>query len=375
MPIGETLQIVQIGDVTINHHASPAQESRLRTKGKAEEMLDSYRVLLPHAPMVSEVREHRIDAILYATYQRSTTHLMRSIERLLNRVTDIIAVEVLGVGATTWMQPTVIQPMHELAMWYHKRGRIVDLTPKSENAQSIELRIELEAYSYWQPLNPAIWYAATRDLANVSTNQRTTFASAEIVALPTVEKFFDFHRPLSFQKKIYSDTSFHYDPAYFTELTNQEDDELPRTRYTSDWFAGNQDYTIIVDRERWSASPLSIHLFKNLVTPAPVTMEIEVTHESDIWSRQTDTTTIDVAAVDTAVTDAGFTLADTDILVVGDIDGYACVMRAGTILTYCADAVTRTGGSWSGQIYPGTNELHINTDGATHAQHHIFRRL
>lgn len=375
MPFGETLQIVQIGDITINHHASPEQESRIRTNGKAEQALDSYRAFLPHAPLVAEVREYRIDAILYTTYQRSLSHLMRSLETLSNRVTDIIAVEIIGVGSPTWMQPPVIQPMHELALWLHKRGRITDLTPKTESTQSIELRIELETFAYWMPLNPAIWYAATRDIAVPNRNQRSTFASTEISSLPTVEKFYDFRRPLSFQKKIYADNAFHYDPDYFTELTNQQDDELPRTRYTSNWYTGNNDYTIEVDRERWSASPLSIYLFKNLVTPAPTTITIEITHEADIWSQQTDTTTIDVTAVDDAVTAAGFTLVDTDILVVGDVDGSAFVIRNGTILTYCADAITRTGGSWNGQIYGGTNQLHFDPDGATHAQHHIFRRL
>lgn len=374
MPVGEVLNIVQIGDVAINHHAQPYPESRIRTGGKAEQMLDSYRVLLPHNPMVAEVREYRIEATIYATYQRSTSHLMRSLERLVNRVTDIISVEVLGPAHSNWMQPTVIQPNREYAMWYHNRGRMSELTPKSENAASIELRIELETFSYWQPLNPAIWYPVARALASPGTNERTAFASYEIADFPRVESFFDFHRPVAFQKKIYADTSFHYDPAYFTELTAQQDDDLPRTRYTSDWFTNNQDHTVIVDAERWSAPPLSLYLFKDLVT-AGTTITIEVTHESDIWSRQTDTTTIDIAAVDTAVDDAGFTLSDSDILVVGDVDGFAFVIRAGTILTYVANAITRTGGAWPAQIYPGTNEIHIDADGSTHAQHHIFRRL
>jgi hypothetical protein len=374
MPVGEVLNIVQIGDVAIQQHAAPYPESRLRTKGKAEQMLDSYRILLPHNPTIPEVREYRIDAVIYASYQRSTSHLYHSLMRLLNRVTDIIGLEIIGVGNSNWMQPPVIQPNREYSMWYHNRGRITDLTPKTENAQSIELRIEMETYTFWHPLNPALWYAATRDLASPAVNQRVTFASDEISSLPRAEKFYDSHRPMSFQKKIYADTSFHYDPDYFLELTAQQDDDLPRTRYTSDWFTNNQDHTIIIDRERWNAAPLSIYLFKDLVA-AGTTITIEIIHEADIWSRQTDTVTIDIAAVDTAVDDAGFTLVDTDILVVGDVDGFAFVVRAGTILTYVADAVTRTGGAWPGQLYPGTNEIHIDADGSTHAQHHIYRRL
>lgn len=373
MPVGEVLNIVQLGDVAIQQHAAPYPESRLRTKGKAEQALDSYRVILPHNPGIPEVREYRIETVIYASYQRSTSHLYHSLMRLLNRVTDIIGLEIIGPGHTNWMQPPVIQPDREYSMWYHNRGRITDLSPKSENAQSLELRIELETYSFWQPLNPAIWYAATRDVAVPAFNERAAFSSSEISDLPRAERFYDSHHPMAFQKKIYADTSFHYNPTYFTELTAQQDDDLPRTRYTADWDGGNY-HAIFVDPERWSASPLSIYLFQNLVTVG-TSFNIEVTHEGDIWSRHTDNTEIDFDELDAAVTDAGFTLLDTDILVIGDVDGHAFMLRDGAFLCHVASAMYRTGGAWPGQLYPGLNEVNIHADGSSHAQHHIFRRL
>ena len=150
------------------------------------------------------------------------------------------------------------------------------------------------------------------------------------------------------------------------------DSDLPQVRYATDWALDTAiRHRVNVDKLRWSADPLSLYLFKNLTGATTVTIEVE--HDDGDWRRSTTTTTITVSTISAAMTAAGYTLADTDILVLGHVTNGAFIMRDGSPLLYVADLISRDDGDYFGQIYRGNNIIKVR--GATFAQHHVFRRI
>jgi hypothetical protein len=372
MATTDPLQLVQIGDIALYGHLAEMPLPELAARGGGEELLDSYRVLIPHAPNVVESRKWTIKLEVYAAHGRSRAQLINQLSGLINRVTDFIAVEFIDNDSDALDRYPRFAASGTSALWLHNRGRIRDVQADGDGTNH-DVRLSLELFTFWQPLNPAIWVMKRRNEALPRIFRQASFNPDEdIVALPEPKTFFQLDVPYSFQKRIYEDQGFHYDPAYFIALVAQHDHDLPIVRYASDWQVdiANAHY-IQVDKARWSAPPLSLYLFKNMTSASEFTIRVE--HEHEVWDIQETITSIDVAAIDSAMTDAGYTLLDTDILVVGDVENGAFILRDGVQLIHVADAISRSGGDWPGQIQPGYNIVTVR--GGTFAQHHTFRRF
>ncbi len=368
----DSLQLVQVGDLALYGHLTESEMPDLEARGQGEELLGSYRTLIPHAPMVVETRKWNIRGVVYATHGRSRAQIINQLNALANRITDVIAVEFIDNDSDALAPYPKFAASGTGALWLHNRGRIRDISIGGEGV-NLDLRISLELFAFWQALNPAIWIMKRRNEAVPRLFRKAAFnPESDIVALPEAKTFFQQDVPYSFQKRIYEDQTFHYDPDYFMALQAQHDRDLPVLRYASDWDVSVATaHHIFIDKARWSAPPLSIYLFKNMTSASTFTIRVE--YESEIWELAEQTTSIDVSAIDTAMTDEGYTLADTDILVVGDVENGAFILRDGEKLLHVADAVSRSGGDWAGQLQPGYNI--VTVQGGTYAQHHVYRRL
>jgi hypothetical protein len=126
---------------------------------------------------------------------------------------------------------------------------------------------------------------------------------------------------------------------------------------------------------RWSAPPTSLYIFKdfkNLTTTA----RLDITRQ-EVFRTLEESVTIDWGDVNDLADDAGVAIAPLrDIFVLGDIRGFACVMRAGEVLFYAASAIRYTGlGDFPAMLSPGTNIVFAQPEKAVLAQHHYYRRL
>lgn len=372
MATTDALQLVQIGDVALYGHINENALPSVDSLGSADEGLDSYRVIIPHAPLVVKVRKWAVRGVLYASHGRSRAQIINQLQALTNRVTDVIAVEFIDNDSDTLDPYPKFAATGTTALWLHNRGRIVSLDIDGKGI-NLDFQINLELFSFWQPLNPAIWIMKRRTESMPRFFRKAAFESnKDIVALPEPKTFFQLEVPYSFQKRIYENQGFHYEPEYFLALQAQHDRDLPLVRYASDWQVSvATGHDIFIDKARWSAPPLSVYLFKELTSAT--TIEIIVESESGVWEISEIISSIDVSVIQDAMIDSGYSLVDSDILVVGDVEHGAFILRDGETLIHVADAVSRTGGSWAGQLQPGQNLVKVH--GAMYAQHHVFRRL
>jgi hypothetical protein len=368
------IQIVQLGDVSLHLHHQEWHGERIKARGKAEELLDSYRVALPNLPVVPDVREVSLKAVLYGDGGRTASQLSHLLKGMLGRQIDIIGVEVVMNQVDIAWTGCACCHCPPAVLWLHTRGRITDINIESDDYHSYTVELDLEFNSYWKPLNPVLWHYERRDLAKPFKNRgiAPTLPLTQVLPYPALEDFFRHEQYMVWQKTVYSNTGWHYDPQYFVALHSFDDTVLPALRYTHDWRTGPVWNRVLIDRQRWSASPISVYVFKNLVGVPEISITIE--HEDDIFQVSSDTVTVDMSIVNILMTDASYTLQNTDWIVLGDVEQQpGFVMRNGSILIPIASAVQRSGGAWAGQLQPGLNRIRIA--GGQFAQHHIFRRL
>ena len=368
--------IVQIGDVAIHMHIDKWHGNEADAQGKTKGLLNSYRVVMPNAPMLPDVREMNLDVVIFAENGRSVSNLRQLLSGLLGQVTDIFAYEAIGCADDVW--PCCCHGYYE-TIWLKTLGRIDDFRFNSADFRHLTASLSLSIFSYWMPFSTVVWKHGARDIVDSIygpvENISAPYAD-HIDAYPGAETWFRTQQPRSWYRKRSVSTAYNYDPAYGYALYTVHDPNLPDLRYASDWDGNAEQHVVSVNRKRWSAPPLSIYMFKGYETYDTDTLTIEVMQSIDIWDRDTFTTTIDVSIVDDLVTDAGETLAATDIIVVGDVKRLpGFVIRGDTIITPIGDAVTRDGGAWPGQLVPGMNKVTADPDGGQFGQHHIFRTL
>lgn len=361
------MMIVQLGDVAVHQHLTQFERAKLSIKGKAQDLLFSNTILLPSNSGI-EPRKLKIEGVIYADYGRSRSQMGNHLRSLINRPIDVIGAQFLHGQMDTHRSNGYIASVHDVVMWVRNSAIITDFELTNDEGV-MEFEAKLMLAGHWQPLCPAEWQMIPRQEAQPSFFEKSSFEVDDINPLPSAGIFFQDEQPYSFHKRHYLDTGHHYDPTYFLALTAHHDDDLPLVRYASGWDdSPSRFHYVTVDKLRWSVDPVCLYLFKNLTGATTIT--VEITHDAG-WSRVMDTTTIDVGAIFSAMTTAGYVLVDSDILVMGTVSGGAFVQRNGVILVYVADSITRTGGTIPGQVYRGDNIIKIR--GATYAQHHIFR--
>lgn len=370
MPNYDSLMLVQMGDVSIHGHQTEHSRPELTSRGKAEEMLLSNKVLLPSRAGV-KARSLDVEGVVYASHGRSRAQMVNHIESLFDRTVDVIACEFLQGGFDSPAGNGYYPVVNNAVLWLHSVAHISEISISDDN-DSMEFKAELTLDSFWQALSPAEWFTIRRNESRPQLYEKASFEIDDINPLPSADTFFQDEQPFSFHKRFYLDTSYHFDPTYFVALSDYHDDDVPDVRYTSDWMiTESRLHNITVDKLRWSGDPLSVYFFKNLTSASTVT--IDVTHDDGMWRRATTRTSFDATAIDSAMTSAGFTLVDSDILAIGHISGSATVIRNDINILNVADLISRDGGNSFGQIYRGDNVVKVR--GATYAAHHIFRRF
>jgi len=373
--------IAQIGDLPLHMHLSEWHGRELSAQGKSYELTTSYRAAIAHNPYIPEMQDVSLKVVIYAVHGLSVSHLRNLLERLLGRHLDIFAYEMIGCQDDFGY--CCCQYGYADLLWLKTVGRLTDVRLNSSDFRFLTGRIDLELHSYWTPVSTAIWKIGSKDYATPAFTDDETIAAPyedHITPYPGPEKWLRTKTLQSWYSLRPVDRSFVYDPDYGVALCNKHDPNLPRCRYASTWAVcpgGNPpSYAVFATQPRWSAPPSSLYMFKGFENGDTDLLTIEVRREDEIWDIAQTTTTIDVGEIDDLMTTAGYTLATTDVIVVGDVlqqPGF--VLRAGEKLVFIGSAVTRDGGMWPGQLAPGYNRIVIDSSDGYHAQHHVFRSL
>lgn len=369
-------QLYQIGDVVLHGHNRSGQSQSYAARGQSVELVDTYKMLSSVSAHKTTIRSDTADILLFSNGVFSASQIAELLKRQIGVFTDVIAY------VYTTREQAMAQDCGCLLcgccpcniMWLHNVGVLKSITiaPVDYNTYSAQLTFEL--HSYWKPLSPLLWsyrgLGVSRNFAEKNFNINTY----PLMNYPTCANFFT--GCIQFYRQHYKNIEdFIYNADLQSEILCNESlpSGYPFIGYTRTWGTFASTHVIHAHAEYWSAPPMSIYTFRKFVndtSQATILISREEANRS-IESR----TTINFARVNNLADDNGVTLIASDELRVGDVDGFAHVMRDGEIILYCAEVINRTDGDFPGYLTPGTNRVAIDPKGTEFWHYHLFRSL
>ena len=354
--------LFQIGNVNLLGHLEPGLEHDWKAIGKTTSAIDSPAVIRPASRFLTKPRSFSIKVIAYNDEFRTKDMLYQQLINITGQDTDIIAYDDLSTTVDFSRNPlSQLQYNNSELLWLQSRGQIREVK-HSQKGQTHEFDLKIETDPYWTPLNNILWTLLESSGGhNHYLNQQSLSAPFSPTLFPmagALTRMFK-QRPEMFHKTMMTNWSDQFDPDWYETLIKRPS-TLPTLGNYTDWSTDTvQIVTLFVDRDTWSIPPKTIYVFKDL--PATGTISISVERETALWDTETITSTIDLATLDTAISDAGYTTLATDKLIVGDTHWMpGVVLRDTSKITQIADAVSRDGGAWLGQLMPGNNRITIS---------------
>lgn len=369
-------QLYQIGDVVLHAHHRSGQSQSYQSRGQSVELVDTYRILTSVSAHKTTIRQDTADILLFSNGVYGASQILELLKRQIGVFTDVIGY----VDVTRY--PAIVNDCGCLQcgccpcniMWLHNTGRLVNINASAVDNNTYSVQLTFELHSYWKPLNRLLWTKRGLGLSrNFATHRFDDTLDDRVMQYPTCDSFFD--NCIQFYKQQYTNiNSFIYDPFWQKELLCANlPNGYPEIGYATYWGTGTSQAMVHVDQRYWSAPPLSIYSFRKidgLTTSARIRISREEANRV-IGSF----VNINFDRINTLATTNGYTLTANDVLRVGDVDGFAHVMRSNEIIFYCAEAINRNDGDYPGYITPGTNRIYINPRGAEYWQYHLYRSL
>lgn len=373
--IGQRM-IYQIGDVVLHGHHRSGQTQNYQARGASVELVDTYRVLTSVSPHKTSIRRETSDILLFSNGVFGASQIAELLKRQVGVFTDIIS----------YTNITREVPLaHDCGcaicgccpcniLWLHNAGvlKSINVTPVDINIYSATLEFEL--HTYWKPLNRLLWTKRGLGLSrNFNQYSFNDSLDEKVLQYPTCDTFNT--GCIQFYKQHYQNlNNFIYDPYWQLELLCQSlPNSYPMIGSATYWGVGNSTKMVHENQMYWSAPPLSIYTFRKVQNKDGL---VEILINREEANRAIDSvTTINLERVNNLADNNGVTLIASDELRVGDVDGFAHIMRDGEIILYCAEAVNRSEGDFPGYLSPGTNRIQIDPQNTEYWQYHLFRSL
>lgn len=368
--------VYQIGDVVLHAHHRGGQSQTWQARGQSVELVDTYKVLTSVSGHKSTIRSETMDILLFSNGIFSPSQTAELLKRELGVFTDVISYVYTTREAAIANDCGCLQcgccPCN--IMWLHNVGVLkgINIQPVDLNMYSAQLTFEL--HSYWKPLSTFMWrqggLGVSRNLAEIEYRASTY----ELMNYPTCDNFYT--GCIQFYRNHYRDIQdFIYDADLQSEILCGDTlpNAYPSIGYARSWGTYESTFMIREDPEYWSAPPLSIYTFRKIQNKTG-TMRILVSREEANRSIESRTT-INLDRINNLASLNGITLIANDELKVGDVDGFAHIMRDGIVILYCAEAVNKNDGDFPGYLTPGTNRVKIYPEGTEYWHYHLFRSL
>lgn len=369
--------IYQIGDVVLHAHHKAPQTQQFQARGSSAELQDTYRTLTSTSEHKTSIRTDTAEVLLFSNGVFSPAHTVEILKSQIGVFQDIISY----VYTTPEQAPEGLGCDCALCgccpcqlLWLHNTGVLKSISVQLAEEDFYSATLTFELNSYWQPLNRLLWMTGSIGVSHPSV-KRSFYDELNnenlFMDYPTCDSIEGVC--MQFYKRNYNDLRFFYDPFWQVQMNCNLPIDHPEIGFARDWSSRDANPVIHIHKWLWSAPPLSIYSFRG-IHRLSTKAQIRITRQEanrEIIGR----TTVNFERINNIAANAGITLVGTDILRVGDVEGFAHVIRDGKILLYVADAVNRTNGDFPGYLSPGTNSVYINPKGANHAHCHIFRSV
>lgn len=369
--------LYQIGDVVLHAHHRSQQSRQFQARGTSVELVDTYKVLTSTSAHKTSIRRETADILLYSNGVFSPSQQGRLLERQVGVFTDVFSY------VYTTREPALANdcgcalcgccPCN--IMFLHNVGRLVSVNIQPASPDFYAATLEFELHSYWKPINTLLWSQGGLGLSRPfnKLDFDDIAIDSKVMQLPTCDTLFT--ACIQFYKKQFISLDFMNDPYWLGEFICRTPQNYPAIGFIRDWSNGTSTSHVVEEQIYWSAPPLSMYMFRHL----PI-----LTSQADIYIVRQEANrsieshvTINFERVNNLASDNGITLLASDVLKVGDVDGFAHVYRRQTeeIILYCAEAINYNDGDFPGYLTPGTNTVYINPRGAEYAQFHLYRSL
>lgn len=234
--------------------------------------------------------------------------------------------------------------------------------PMSTDIMSVDIELTLDPF--WYPMNKYVWEYDWK--GSQSDSYRTLTDLDEGSVPPFVPQY---GSALVFRKKKYENDFILYNPSLWPDMFNAFE-ALGRNWREAD----NFQYRVSPARWAWPAPPTSMYMFTGL----PVLGEISIQVESEVtpFTTETNTATLDLAALNTLLSPGS--LLPSDIVVVTDghmSPGY--ILRDGAPLVISDQIVTPDwlyGTTYPAEMLGVDNKVRFTTpDDVQAAYLHVYR--
>jgi hypothetical protein len=322
------LEIVQLADVPIRGLWSdiyPYDED-VRAYHDSEGLSNDGAAAFPDSQFSVRLTERELEVTLfheqdgYATYMR--------LKNLVGKPIDVIGIYELKLDCSID------------AFWLHSRGRIERVRARPNDSEHYKINIEIALLGSWSPLNRLIWEYVDEDTSALFEETPPVSPSLSLMnPYPTWEEYllektnsrlwYWRQRPERFESM--------YDPDFWSLVVRYLPSGFHSIGENIEWNTQRVLNTVWQDNTLFNARPLTFYALRGL--DPDFNVEIIVTRETELGG--VETVTIDTDTLDTVLTtETGLGLQVTDILLMGDVEGKAAVLRDGEIVAYCTTAIS-----------------------------------
>lgn len=325
------IEIAQIGTIPIRiSQGNPLYQEDVRPIGDPEPMLSDGNVLFPDNQYGLKLSEREIKGVISRMRDFDPYALYQSIKNMVGKPTHIIGIYGLPYNGTDVD-----------GIWLQTRGRIerVRLKPDKKMMGEYKITIEVSLMGSWKPLNRLIYeYVDYDDSALTVGTTPVSPSIALITPYPTYEEYigeFNYLR-LMYWRPREEHFNLMYDPDFWDLVVDYLPQWFESIGLFQDWTLDSFLVTLWSDTSLWNYRPQMVWAFKGLETLYDPTITIY----RDTANGGTENILIDTSLIDTILTaDTATGLQTTDVLLLGDVQGKAVVIRNNLIVSYVSSAL------------------------------------
>lgn len=226
------------------------------------------------------------------------------------------------------------------AIWLHTRGQLARVRGKPNAYGEYKIDLEFAMLGAWTPLNRLLWEYVDEDQSALTPE--VTPVSPSITLIDSYPTWEDYLEEKAASRLWYWRLREHhmplmYDPDYWGLAVRYLPSGFHSIGEAFDWNTQRVLNSIWQDSSLFNARPLCFFALRGL--DADFNVLLVVTRETDLGGEET--ITIDTDVLDTVLTsETGLGLQTDDVLLIGDIEGKALVLRDGAIAAYCTTAIS-----------------------------------
>lgn len=322
------LEITQIANVPIRGVWSEIYpyDDDARALFDSEGLTADGAAVFPDSQYAFKLNKRDLTVQLYNNQDGFATYMM--LKNLVGKPVDVIGIYPLKLECSID------------AIWLHTRGRIDRLRGRPNEIGEYKIDIELSMLGAWSPLNRLLWEYVDFDQSAIVAEAAPTSPSVDLITPYItwdeylIEKaatrlWYWRQRPERF--------GLMYDPDYWSLAVRYLPSGFHSIGDNFEWNTQRVLNTLWQDNTLFNARPLTYYALRGL--DPDFSVDIIVTRDADLGGQET--VTIDAGTLDSVLTsETGLGLQATDILLLGDIEGKAAILRGGAIVAYCTTALS-----------------------------------